>query len=335
MNIIVFSDIIETRNGKFCMRGWKPRYQINRAVKVYFIMRIAKQEDKMKRLIALALVILSLVGLAACRGEEDKQTTVDGTDADTAITANSQENNTTGSESAGGETAAESETQTKIYPTAARSTEKHTEKATAKSTTITRGEKYSRKFVANKYDKYNNNIDKSAAASYAADDIVKNFLYYALLNSQSSSHVFSFKDFTHKYPTDCVRSLDGNLYAVYRVNEGGYFYAFFSDEMLLSHTAYITRKNSFADFADIKKGSSFADFAAVEPAAATVAQLFKGSKFAPPLTLILADGLLSVDFDDSFAVKNISYQPGKIQVVNNDLFYVELNYGILDKDLPD
>ena len=277
----------------------------------------------MKRLIALALVILSLVGLAACGGKEDKQTTVDGTDADTAITANSQENNTTGSESAGGETAAESETQTKIYPTAARSTEKHTEKATAKSTTITRGEKYSRKFVANKYDKYNNNIDKSAAASYAADDIVKNFLYYALLNSQSSSHVFSFKDFTHKYPTDCVRSLDGNLYAVYRVNEGGYFYAFFSDEMLLSHTAYITRKNSFADFA------------AVEPAAATVAQLFKGSKFAPPLTLILADGLLSVDFDDSFAVKNISYQPGKIQVVNNDLFYVELNYGILDKDLPD
>jgi hypothetical protein len=203
------------------------------------------------------------------------------------------------------------------------------------SLTRTRGEKYSRKFVPNKYDKYNNNIDKSAAASYAADDIVKNFLYYALLNSQSSSHVFSFKDFTHKYPTDCVRSLDGNLYAVYRVNEGGYFYAFFSDEMLLSHTAYITRKNSFADFADIKKGSSFADFAAVEPAAATVAQLFKGSKFAPPLTLILADGLLSVDFDDSFAVRNISYQPGKIQVVNNDLFYVELNYGILDKDLPD
>ena len=302
---------------------------------MYFIMRIDRLEGKMKRLIALALVILSLVGRAACGGKEDKQTTVDGTDADTAITANSQENNTTGSESAGGETAAESETQTKIYPTAARSTEKHTEKATAKSTTITRGEKYSRKFVANKYDKYNNNIDKSAAASYAADDIVKNFLYYALLNSQSSSHVFSFKDFTHKYPTDCVRSLDGNLYAVYRVNEGGYFYAFFSDEMLLSHTAYITRKNSFADFADIKKGSSFADFAAVEPAAATVAQLFKGSKFAPPLTLILADGLLSVDFDDSFAVKNISYQPGKIQVVNNDLFYVELNYGILDKDLPD
>lgn len=287
----------------------------------------------MKRLIALALVILSLVGLAACGGKEDKQTTVDGTDADTAITANGQENNTT--ESAGGETAAESETQTKIYPTAARSTEKHTEKATAKSTTITRGEKYSRKFVANKYDKYNNNIDKSAAASYAADDIVKNFLYYALLDSQASSCVFSFKDFTHKYPTDCVRSLDGNLYAVYRVNEGGYFYAFFSDEMLLSHTAYITRKNSFADFADIKKGSSFADFAAVEPAAATVAQLFKGSKFAPPLTLILTDGLLSVDFDDSFAVKNISYQPGKIDVVNNDLFYVELNYGILDKDLPD
>lgn len=317
------------------MRGWKPRYRINRAVNVYFIMCIAKQEDKMKRLIALALVILSLAGLAACGGKEDERTTVDGTDADTAITANSQENNTTGSESAGGETAAESETQTKIYPTAARSTEKHTEKATAKSTTITRGEKYSRKFVPNKYDKYNNNIDKSAAASYAADDIVKNFLYYALLNSQSSSHVFSFKDFTHKYPTDCVRSLDGNLYAVYRVNEGGYFYAFFSDEMLLSHTAYITRKNSFADFADIKKGSSFADFAAVEPAAATVAQLFKGSKFAPPLTLILADGLLSVDFDDSFAVKNISYQPGKIQVVNNDLFYVELNYGILDKDLPD
>lgn len=121
------------------------------------------------------------------------------------------------------------------------------------SLTRTRGEKYSRKFVPNKYDKYNNNIDKSAAASYAADDIVKNFLYYALLNSQSSSHVFSFKDFTHKYPTDCVRSLDGNLYAVYRVNEGGYFYAFFSDEMLLSHTAYITRKNSFADFADIKR----------------------------------------------------------------------------------
>lgn len=289
----------------------------------------------MKRLIALALVILSLVGFAACGGKEDEKTTVGGTDADTAITANGQENNTTESESAGGETAAESETQTKIYPTAARNTEKHTEKATAKSTTITRGEKYSRKFVPNKYDKYNNNIDKSAAASYAADDIVKNFLYYALLNSQSSSHVFSFKDFTHKYPTDCVRSLDGNLYAVYRVNEGGYFYAFFSDEMLLSHTAYITRKNSFADFADIKKGSSFADFAAVEPAAATVAQLFKGSKFAPPLTLILADGLLSVDFDDSFAVKNISYQPGKIQVVNNDLFYVELNYGILDKDLPD
>ena len=189
--------------------------------------------------------------------------------------------------------------------------------------------------MPNKYDKYNNNIDKSAAASYAADDIVKNFLYYALLDSQASSCVFSFKDFTHKYPTDCVRSLDGNLYAVYRVNEGGYFYAFFSDEMLLSHTAYITRKNSFADFADIKKGSSFADFAAVEPAAAIVAQLFKGSKFAPPLTLILADGLLSVDFDDSFAVRNISYQPGKIQVVNNDLFYVELNYGILDKDLPD
>ena len=86
----------------------------------------------MKRLIALALVILSLAGLAACGGKEDKQTTVDGTDADTAITANGQENNTTGSESAGGETAAESETQTKIYPTAARSTEKHTEKATAK-----------------------------------------------------------------------------------------------------------------------------------------------------------------------------------------------------------
>ena len=289
----------------------------------------------MKRLIALALVILSLAGLAACGGKEDKQTTVGGTDADTAITANGQENNTTESESVGGETAAESETQTKIYPTAARNTEKHTEKATAKSTTITRGEKYSRKFVPNKYDKYNNNIDKSAAASYAADDIVKNFLYYALLDSQASSCVFSFKDFTHKYPTDCVRSLDGNLYAVYRVNEGGYFYAFFSDEMLLSHTAYITRKNSFADFADIKKGSSFADFAAVEPAAAIVAQLFKGSKFAPPLTLILADGLLSVDFDDSFAVRNISYQPGKIQVVNNDLFYVELNYGILDKDLPD
>ena len=34
-------------------------------------MRIAKQEDKMKRLIALALVILSLVGLAACGGKED------------------------------------------------------------------------------------------------------------------------------------------------------------------------------------------------------------------------------------------------------------------------
>ena len=50
---------METRNGKFCMRGWKPRYQISRAVNVYFIMRIAKQEDKMKRLIALALVILS------------------------------------------------------------------------------------------------------------------------------------------------------------------------------------------------------------------------------------------------------------------------------------
>ena len=29
-------------------------------------MRIAKQEDKMKRLIALALVFLSLIGLAAC-----------------------------------------------------------------------------------------------------------------------------------------------------------------------------------------------------------------------------------------------------------------------------
>lgn len=166
---------------------------------------------------------------------------------------------------------------------------------------------------------------------------MKTFLYHALLNSRASSYVFSFKDFTHKYPTDCVHSLDGNLYAVYRVNEGGYFYAFFSDEMLLSHTAYMTRKNSFADFANIKKGFSLADFAAVEPAAATVAQLFKGSKFAPPLTLILilTDGLLSVDFDDSFAVKNISYQPGKIDVVNNDLFYVELNYGILDKDLPD
>ena len=111
---------METRNGKFCMRGWKPRYQISRAVNVYFIMRIAKQEDKMKRLIALALVILSLAGLAACGGKEDKQTTVGGTDADTAITANGQENNTTESESVGGETAAESETQTKIYPTAAK-----------------------------------------------------------------------------------------------------------------------------------------------------------------------------------------------------------------------
>ena len=301
-------------------------------------MRIAKQEDKMKRLIALALVILSLVGLAACGGKEDKQTTVGGTDADTAITASGQENNTTESESAGGETAAESETQTKIYPTAARSTEKRTEKATAKSTTITRGEKYSRKFVANKYDKYNNNIDKSAAASYAASDLVKVFLSYTLLDSRTVSYVFSFKDFTQEFPTDCVRSLDGNLYAVYRVNEGGYFYAFFSDEMLLSHTAYMTRKNSFADFADIKKGSSLADFAAVEPAAATAAQFYKGSKFSPSFTLILTDGLLSVSFEpsgDSFAVKNISYQPGKIRVVNNDSFYVELNYGILDKDLPD
>ena len=206
------------------------------------------------------------------------------------------------------------------------------------SLTRTRGENYSRKFVANKYDKYNNNIDKSAAASYAASDLVKVFLSYTLLDSRTVSYVFSFKDFTQEFPTDCVRSLNGNLYAVYRVNEGGYFYAFFSDEMLLSHTAYMTRKNSFADFADIKKGSSLADFAAVEPAAATAAQFYKGSKFSPSFTLILTDGLLSVSFEpsgDSFAVKNISYQPGKIRVVNNDSFYVELNYGILDKDLPD
>lgn len=167
---------------------------------------------------------------------------------------------------------------------------------------------------------------------------MKTFLSYTLLDSRTVSYVLSFKDFTHIYPTDCVRSLDGNLYAVYRVNEGGYFYAFFSDEMLLSHTAYMTSKNSFADFADIKKGSSLADFAAVEPAAATAAQFYKGSKFSPSFTLILTDGLLSVSFEpsgDSFAVKNISYQPGKIRVVNNDSFYVELNYGILDKDLPD
>ena len=496
---------METRNGKFCMRGWKPRYQISRAVNVYFIMRIAKQEDKMKRLIALTLVILSLVGLAACKGKEDGKSTtrsyvenlwqtipeitsdlnyytiarrqviyyftegltdkdklmhevlealvckleVEGTEYDIAQWqterceeefnqiyqkdlhmkklieskgldyteviksrcqykycfflqncvmkkwGNVDKDSISGSGATGQELldqfnelqdkkveqlhkvmnrkyhfdkeieklfveifgkdyehktydawyrkALEEYNKTTTTVPATRVTIPETETSTIlyqsnPSLTRTRGEKYSRKFVPNKYDKYNNNIDKSVATSYAASDLVKVFLSYTLLDSRAVSYVLSFKDFTHKYPTDCVRSLDGNLYAVYRINEGGYFYAFFSDEMLLSHTAYMTRKNSFADFADIKKGTSLADFAAVEPAAATAAEFYKGSKFSPSFTLILTDGLLSVSFEpsgDSFAVKNISYQPGKIQVVNNDSFYVELNYGILDKDLPD
>lgn len=75
------------------------------------------------------------------------------------------------------------------------------------SLTRTRGEKYSRKFVPNKYDKYNNNIDKSAAASYAADDIVKIFSTTPCLTA-SHHHMCSLSRISHTNirPTACAAS---------------------------------------------------------------------------------------------------------------------------------
>lgn len=209
-------------------------------------------------------------------------------------------------------------------------------KANPEPTEAFRGSaKESTLFVPNEFAGYDNSVsvDSHITKKYNADEIVRNHIFYEN-KSEAQSFVWTYEMLNDIFPVECLRSCDGNVYAVYEIEQGGYFYAFFNDRMEVANTAYMTKKLSYSDFGNITQGTDASRVETLEPAAEYILDM---GLAGPYITVILTDGVIRVYFEkgeNGYTVSGVKYYDDFMLIYDSNNLYCELNYKILDGDYP-
>lgn len=175
-------------------------------------------------------------------------------------------------------------------------------------------------FSPSRFDEYDNEtpFNKKISVSYDENEIVNKYLYHRYIPFVSGDPQESFDDVNQKYPIECIRKNNENIYAVYKTNQGGLMYMFFTPDMHLYYSAYSMKKLSYADFSNIKAGDSFEKVAAVDPAANAMKTAYETGNDSLVLYTVhvLSDGVFVAFYNESetsgYTVWKCEYYPDYI-----------------------
>ncbi len=165
--------------------------------------------------------------------------------------------------------------------------------------------------------------------------------------------------FNRAYPIECLRQVDEDtFYAVYKVEQGGYFYVhfqrmykephwanqyedgYYNGAIAMTGYSYVTEKRSSTDYAGIKIGDTINKVAEVDKAADFWKFLYAKDEYIE-IRQYVTDGMqlivLDVNDQGEFCVSHLSFYPGSIRDYEkdfNDPDGLIINTSILEQDFP-
>ena len=231
-------------------------------------------------------------------------------------------------------------------------TEVFSKTSTSKKTNVTTSKVYSIitgtlahpiEAVTKDFDEYNNkeHFNNYITTEYSESEIVRDYIFVENLDDMSKGHVVSYDYINSKYPIECVRKNNENIYVLYKTKEGGLFYVFFNQNLNIKYTAYATRKLSYNDFIGLKSGDSITEAEKIEPAISFIKANFitpnpPKDNFYYITNHILTDGALRIIYkknpqNDDYLIHQILYS--KDFIIDTDDFHSDcLNFKVLESD---
>ena len=169
--------------------------------------------------------------------------------------------------------------------------------------------------------------DDYITTTYDAADIVDNFAssctIYKSMNSQWGANTAD-----AYYPIECARKVDDNrFYAVYKINQGGYFYMFYQrytdsywgelSPYILTNVSYLQNNRSYADYQSaVAEGAPLSMAEAIDPSWGFFAWRNRSGNNPDgivPVRQLLTDGVLMViyktDDENIYRVDRAEYHP--------------------------
>ena len=158
---------------------------------------------------------------------------------------------------------------------------------------------------------------------------------------------FSFDWLNEKLPIQCLRTPTADTaYALYKSDSGGYLYIFFTNEgshYAYSHWAYMEKRLSMADFAQIELDDLRNEVLMIDHGCRTVVQSAEGYesliRWSPNIPNtesqtfhILEDGLLVIRYDEGGRVKQINFRKDYIYTVKVGDVKKDYNFTIFAED---
>lgn len=161
------------------------------------------------------------------------------------------------------------------------------------------------------------------------------------------------EQFHYAFPIECLRQIDENTYyAVYKVQQGGYFYVHFQKMLQEPHFDdhyydgcfaltgydYITEKHTSADFTDVQEGDPFSKLEEIDTSM-RLWSWYYGPGRGPCFRHILEDGMLYItaswNAQGEFIIdKKIFYEGGIEDIGQYEPDGLVINTSILPQDFP-
>ena len=184
---------------------------------------------------------------------------------------------------------------------------------------------------------------------FTSYDIVELDAYFLYVNSlrydytkteEETPHHYTIDDVNKQFPIECLRSNGNALYSVYKVEQGGYYYVFWSNatsiedntvSLIANFVTYISEQKEYEDFSEIVVGVSTANDVK------SIDRYFEFVDFMSHSTLsysLTPKGLVEIKYDINTDADSLdSYVVSSVNVVNRDSTVSCIAY-ILDKDIP-